>query len=154
MLSIRKGCFDAQTLYNGFGLCSIIDSIILPIIYPNLISFDINDIYSVLRDSKLFSTWYEYADNVDALVRKCKDHLNHIDLSKIERACFNLYTTQPLDLKLEDLGQLKEILDLLPVECQYILGISQITDIDYSDSCFNVPGLSLILSGKDMKIFA
>lgn len=150
---MESGCFDAQTLYEGFGLSSIIDSIILPIIHPDLISFDINDIYSVLRDSRLFSTWYEYADNMDTLVRKCKDYLNRIDLSKIERACFNLYPTQPMDLKPDDMEKLKEVVDLMPAECQSILGISQIADMDYTDSDFNPPGLSLILSGKDMEMF-
>lgn len=150
---MESGCFDAQTLYNGFGLNSIIDSITLPIIHPDLISFDINDIYSVLRDSRLFSTWYEYADNMDTLVRKCKDYLNRIDLSKIERACFNLYPTQPMDLKPDNMEKLKEVVDLIPVECQSILGISQITDMDYTDSGFSVIGLSLILSGKDMEMF-
>lgn len=141
----ERSCLDAQTIFKGWGLSSIIGSILHPMIYPCSIDFDFNEIRDTLKDSKRFYTWYEFADNMEALVQKCKSYLNSIDLNEVEKACFNLYHVYPFDPRPYDMEMLKEVMDFMPAECQLSWGIHKVTGWDY-------PGLSLILSGKELEI--
>lgn len=151
-----QGSFDAQSINDGKSILSIVRALTAPVIYSGPISFDFNDIHTILKDSGRFYARFVYGPDLDSLISKAADKFRQIDLRKVQSACVNLYGELHPDFKNYCLDKVKTLLCMVHEGSSAILGIHKLPD---SFTC--IPdemkremefGISFILAGEGMKI--
>lgn len=152
----EQGCFDAQVINDGKSILSIVRALTAPAIYSGPISFDFNDIHTILKNAGKFYAKFVYGADVDILISKVTDKFQRIDLSKVESACINLYGDFQPDFKACGIHKVKAILEMMPEESSALFGIHGLPDF-YPGITEDIThemafGISFILAGKDMKI--
>lgn len=153
----EPGCFDAQSINDGKSILAIVCALTAPVIYSGPISFDFNDIHTVLKDAGRFYARFVYGADIDVLISKVADKFKQIDMGRVESACINLYGELHPYYKVCCMHKVKSLLEMIPEESSTLFGIHRLPDTfcDIQDEIHREMslGISFILAGKDMNIY-
>ena len=142
------------TCYDSVMLCEspnkfpeIIKALMQPIVTPGMISYDFNDLSTILRDSDFFTIKSTSGNGVKEATENLKDAFNELELDRVDYLSIHLYFNpdRSIPLAMNDMESLSELISTLPETINVIWSVNKDEKLN-SDEI----RLSAILAGKDL----
>ena len=125
----------------------IIKDVLQPIVTPGMISFDFNDLCTILRDSEYFTVKSTLANGVKEATEKMGAVFNELDLNCADYLSIHLYfnPNRSTPLAMSEMASLQQLMSKLPETVNVLWSVNHDEDLN-SDEI----RLSAILAGKEV----
>ena len=125
----------------------IIKSLLQPIVTSGMISYDFNDLSSILRDSEYFTVRSTSGNSVKEATEKLQGVFNEIDLKCVDYLSIHLYFNpeRSIPLAMNNMTSLSQLMSVLPETINVIWSVNKDEKLNGDEI-----RLSVILAGKEV----
>lgn len=125
----------------------IIKTLLQPIVTPCIISFDFNDLRTILRDSDYFTVKSMSGNGVKEAVEKLEADFNELGLSCVDYLSIHLYfnPNRSTPLAMSEMASLQQLMSALPETVNVLWSVNH--DVNLNNDEIR---LSAILAGKEV----
>ena len=144
----NPSCYDCVMLCDSRkDYPEIIKDVLHPIVTPGMISFDFNDLCSILRDSEFFTVKSTSANGVKEAAEKLGAIFNELELKYVDYLSIHLYynPNRSTSLAMSEMASLQQLMSELPARVNVLLSVNHDENL-HSDEI----RLSTILAGKEI----
>ena len=141
-------CYDSVMLCDSRkDYPEIIKDVLHPIVTPGMISFDFNDLCTILRDSEFFTVKSTLANGVKEATEKLAAIFNELELKYVDYLSIHLYynPNRSTPLAMSEMTSLKQLMSELPATVNVLWSVNHDENL-HSDEI----RLSTILAGKEI----
>lgn len=141
-------CYDSiMTSVMSYEIPDIIKTLLQPIVTPCLISYDFNDLSTILRDSGYFTVKFATGNNIKQATDKLEESLSECDLQYVVHLALHLYynPNRPTPLAMSDLSSVQELISKLPESVIVIWSVNHDDKLREEEI-----HLSAVLAGKEL----
>ena len=140
--------------YDSIMLCELcneypekIKALLQPIVTPCIISFDFNDLSTILRDSDYFTVKSMSGNGVKEAVEKLGADFNELGLSCVDYLSIHLYfnPNRSTPLAMSEMASLQQLMSALPETVNVLWSVNH--DVNLNNDEIR---LSAILAGKEV----
>ena len=142
-----------SSCYDSIMLCEspneypeIIKTLLQPIVTPSLISYDFNDLSTILRDSDYFTVDFTSGNDVKQATEKLGAVFNELDLNCVDYLSIHLYfnPNRSTPLSMSEMASLQQLMSELPEKINVIWSVNHDENLRGDEI-----RLSAILAGKE-----
>lgn len=144
----NPSCYDSVMLCDSRKeYPEIIKDLLLTIVTPCLISFDLEDLRTILRDSKYFTVRSTSGNDVKEATEKLGAIFNDLELKYVEYLSIHLYfnPNRSTPLAMSEMASLQQLMSKLPETVNVLWSVNHDENLN-SDEI----RLSTILAGKEV----
>lgn len=125
----------------------IIKTLLQPIVTPCLISYDFNDLSTILRDSGYFTVKSATGNNVKQATDKLQESISECDLQYAEHLALHLYynPNRPTPIAMSDMASVQELISKLPESVIVIWSVNHDDKLNEEEI-----HLSAVMAGKEL----
>ena len=125
----------------------IIKDVLHPIVAPGMISFDFNDLCTILRDSEYFTVKSTLANGVKEATEKLGAIFNDLDLNYVDYLSMHLYLNpnRSTPLAMSEMASLQQLMSALPETVNVLWSVNHDENLNKDEI-----RLSTILAGKEI----
>lgn len=141
-------CFDSvATETSSVDFSETIKNLLLPVVSYGYICFDFNDLCTVLKNSRSFSTLTENGRSVEEAVSNMQEKLEKVAIQDIESLSAHIYFNRErrASIKMEDMVHLSNMISNLPES------LNVIWSVNFDDTLpEELIKFTIIMSGKNL----
>lgn len=141
-------CYDSiMNRVSPSEIPEIIKTLLQPIVTPCLISYDFNDLSTILRDSGYFTVKSATGNNIKQATDKLEESISECDLQYAEHLALHLYynPNRPTPIAMSDMANLQEFITKLPETVTVLWSVNHDDKLDGDEI-----RMSAILAGKEL----
>lgn len=143
----NPSCYDSVMLCESSVYPELITALLQPIVTPCMISFDFNDLSTILRDSDYFTVKSTSGNSVKEAAEKLEAAFNELDFSCVDYLSIHLYynPNRSTPLAMSEMASLQQLMSELPETVNVLWSLNHDENLN-SDEI----RLSAILAGKEV----
>ena len=141
-------CYDSVMLCDSRkDYPEIIKDVLHPIVTPGMISFDFNDLCTILRDSEFFTVKSTLANGVKEATEKLGAIFNELELKYVDSLSIHLYynPNRSTSLAMSEMASLQQLMSELPATVNVLWSVNHDENLNNDEI-----RLSTILAGKEI----
>lgn len=142
-------CYDSiMNSVMSSEIPEIIKALLQPIVTPGLISYDLNDLSTILRDSGYFTVKSAMGNNIKQATDKLQESISEYELQYADHLALHLYynPNRPTPIAMSDMASVQELISKLPESVIVIWSVNH----DYKLKEDEIQ-LSAVLAGKELR---
>ena len=125
----------------------VIKTLLQPIVTPGMISYDFNDLNTVLRDSEYFTVRSTSGNNIKEATEKLGAIFNELELKCVDYLSMHLYLNpnRSTPLAMSEMASLQQLMSALPETVNVLWSVNHDENLNKDEI-----RLSTILAGKEI----